>query len=43
MKAIFVGALFFGFTSVATATEIDLSKKTCQQFLQITKERPGSS
>ena len=41
MKAILAGALFFGVASVATATEIDLTKKTCQQFLQTSKDETG--
>ena len=42
MKTIFAGALFFGVASVATATEIDLSKRTCQQFLQISKDETAT-
>ena len=38
---IFAGALFFGVASVATATEIDLTKKTCQEFLQTSKDETG--
>ena len=41
MKAIFVGTLLFGFGSAAIATEIDLTKKTYQQFLQTSKDETG--
>lgn len=41
MKAILAATLFCGLGSMATATEIDLSKMTCQQFLQTSKNQTG--
>jgi acid stress chaperone HdeB len=41
MRAMLAAAIIFGFASVSDAKEFDLSKMTCQQFLQSSKDEVG--
>ena len=38
MRAVLAATIIFGFASVSDPKEIDLSKMTCQQFLQSSKD-----